>query len=195
MAIFQVEAANLPELPVALAEGTERAASTEEQPVDPTVAGAQAPGQPAAPGAVLSLPGGYNPDPFQGPAAKALPAPPKATPTPSDPAGDLKPRGPGALPNPGGFGPLLPSGPGTPGPQAPVEPTRPTVAVTGIIDVEGGTDMALVEMGQNQRIVQVGDMLDTYKVKKIDMSGLVLVNGKDRYFVALASSDTEAGKG
>jgi hypothetical protein len=34
MAIFQVEAANLPELPVALAEGTERAASTEERPVE-----------------------------------------------------------------------------------------------------------------------------------------------------------------
>ena len=140
----------------------------------------------------LTVPGGYNPDPFRGPALKqeenkTQPAPPRA------PSIKIGP----ALPNPGGFEPLPQPGGGSTPPvvEAPPAPVRPTVAVTGIIDVEGGTDMALVEMGQSQRIVQVGDLVDTYKVKKIDLNGLLLVNGKDRFYVALASTEKEAGKG
>ena len=170
----------------AQAPGLEQAAAA---PGAPGADGSPAP-EPAAPGKGVAPAGlgttgaGYNPDPFRSPVEPKVQGPPPA-PGPRVQR-DLWPGNPGSLPNPGGEvpgGPVLPGGPIEPAVQ------RPTLAVTGIIDVEGGTDMALVEVGSASRIVQVGDLVDTYKVKKIDMSGLVLVNGKDRYFVALASTE------
>lgn len=184
--------------------GSSRPANAAPQKDDQQLASAAAPGAEANGGVTagmlpsdtdpapkLAVPGGYNPDPFRGPAPK-VEQPSRSEPPPPPP--DIRvERSFGPLPNPGGLGP----GRLAPVEQQPVEepPVRPTLAVTGIIDVEGGTDMALVELGQSQRIVQVGDMVDTYKVKKIDLKGLLLVNGKDRFFAALASTEKDAGKG
>jgi hypothetical protein len=128
----------------------------------------------------------YNPDPFRSRVVKPVdpvtpPAPPSTTPPPPAPEWT-----PGPLPGPGGSGV-------TPGPSValpPPAPVRPSVSVTGIIDVEGGLDMALVSFGEKQQIVQVGDMVDNYRVKKIGLDGVLLVNGKDRYFVAIASTES-----
>jgi hypothetical protein len=71
---------------------------------------------------------------------------------------------------------------------APPPPPRPTLAVTGIIDSQGGTDMALVTIGTESRILQLGDTLPgNYRVKRIAMDGVLLVSGTDRYFVALGN--------
>lgn len=67
-------------------------------------------------------------------------------------------------------------------------PPRPQVAVTGIIDAEGGADMALVDVDTEHRIIQIGDLLPgNYRVKRIAMDGVLLVSGNDRYFVALGN--------
>lgn len=161
------------------------------QPDAGTAAGGPAP---AGAGAVGLGVGGYNPDPFRAPANVEQPA--KVTPAPAPkPAQHEQPSArwpgnPGALPNPGGEGgATLPAGP-----VEPPAPVRPTVVVTGIIDVDGGHDMALLEMNSQQRIVQVGDEVDSYKVKKIDLNGVLLVNGKDRYYAGLASTEKAEGK-
>lgn len=76
---------------------------------------------------------------------------------------------------------------------APPPPPRPQVAVTGIIDSEGGADMALIDLGTEHRIIQLGDMLPgNYQVKRIAMDGVLLVSGTDRYFVALGNKSEGA---
>ena len=128
-------------------------------------------------------PSGYNPDPFRSRSVKPVePVPPKPPVVePPPPQGPYLP--PGGADGGGGF-----QG-GPPVVAPPPAPVRPTLSVTGIIDVEGGMDMALVEMNAKQQIVQVGDMVDKYRVKRIGLDGVLLVNGKDRFFVALASPD------
>lgn len=167
-------------------------ASADTQAAAPDAGTTGEPGQPGTAPA-LTVPGGYNPDPFRGPAAKKDEK--EAQPAPPAPSVRVERSSPGPLPGAGDFGPLPRVGGTGPAPvEPPPAPVRPTLAVTGIIDVEDGSDMALVEMGQSQRIVQVGDMVDAYKVKKIDLNGLLLVNGKDRFYAALASTEKEAGK-
>jgi hypothetical protein len=145
----------------------------------------------AQPNVGLGAPG-YNPDPFRSP-AKVEPVKPVVKPAPVEHHQTERwPGNPGELPNPGGPG-VAPGGPTLPVP--PPAPVRPTLTVTGIIDVQGGTDMALVETGSQQRIVQVGDQVDAYKVKKIDLGGILLVNGKDKYYAGLASTEKADGKG
>lgn len=143
----------------------------------------------------LTLPGQYNPDPFRAPASadeKKTPAPapaPKFTP-PSRPAPALPSVGREFTPPPAPSVPVVP-----PAPVAPPAPERPNVVVTGIIDVEGNPDMALVEFGAEQRIIQIGDQLSDYKVKKIGLDGIWLVHGKDRFFVALGTPNTPGAPG
>jgi hypothetical protein len=85
-------------------------------------------------------------------------------------------------------------------PAPPPPPVRPELAVNGIIDAEGGKDMALVAMGEKQRILRVGDKLpNNYRVKRIGMDGVLLVHARDRYFVELGAKEEPAagaqGKG
>lgn len=168
-------------------------------------AGAEA-GHPAQPGAAAPGAGpagapqpnvglgasGYNPDPFRAP-AQLNPVKPLVNEKPlvKEKPAERWPGNPGQLPNAGGPG-VAPTAP-----APPVAPpvVRPTLTVTGIIDVQGGTDMALVEQGSQQRIVQVGDQVDAYKVKKIDLGGITLVNGKDKYYAGLTSTEKADGKG
>jgi hypothetical protein len=144
----------------------------------------------AQPNVGLGAPG-YNPDPFRAP-AKAEPVKPvvKEKPAVERHPAERWPGNPGELPNAGG----ATVAPGPTPPVAPPVPVRPTLTVTGIIDVQGGTDMALVEQGAQQRIVQVGDQVDAYKVKKIDLGGITLVNGKDKYYAGLTSTEKADGK-
>jgi hypothetical protein len=74
-------------------------------------------------------------------------------------------------------------------------PDRPAVALTGVLDTEGAPGMALLMVDTERRVVQVGDVLPkNYRVKKISQNGIELVNGRDRYFVALGVSDKNAKK-
>lgn len=188
----QAQPASAPGKKVASADPGDGAAAG--QAGVPGQPGAPVSGQPGQPLPNVGLPvGGYNPDPFRAPAN--LDPADKPVVKPSAPAKPEPARWPGSPgPLPGAGNPEVVIQPG--GPTLPVEPpapVRPTLTVTGIIDVDGGHDMALVEMNQQQRIVQVGDLVDSYRVKKIDLSGVVLVHGKDRFHASLAS--TEGNKG
>jgi hypothetical protein len=79
-------------------------------------------------------------------------------------------------------------------PAPPAPPARPELLLTGVIDAEkGGTDMALVIMEDQQRILQVGDKLpNNYRVAKIGLGGVWLVSGKDRFFVAVGEKTEPA---
>jgi len=98
---------------------------------------------------------------------------------------------------------VTPAAPVAPAPApAPVPvtpPERPNVSVTGIIDTEGAPGMALISVASDQRIIQVGDVLpQNYRVKRIWNNGIELVNGRDRFFVALGEGSQAAkpaGKG
>jgi hypothetical protein len=71
-------------------------------------------------------------------------------------------------------------------PLQPAAPARPDVVVTGIIDGGASNDMALVDLGQEHHILQVGDAVEKgYRVKSIAMDGVWLVNGPDTFFVSL----------
>ncbi len=177
------------------------------------------PGQPGAPEMAgqpgLPLPEVYNSDPFRPavqPKSKGAAAAPAPAPAPApERAGPRKAQALLAAPEPAGAWPLPAAGPGAvagsapaagapAAPAAPAAPTRPELAVTGIIDASEGADMALVSLGAEQRIIQVGDLLpNNYRVKRIGMDGVLLVNGKDRYFVALGNkaqaTSTASGQG
>lgn len=174
------------QLAKATSEGT---AAT--SPTDPAV-GAPALGNVPglnAPG--LQLPGQYNPDPFRAGAEEKKPG----TPKPAAPKAEVKVAQ--AAPRPGPSLPSVDEFPGMrrfqglpsvapPAPPVKTGPTRPTLSVTGIISAEDGKDMALIEMGSDHRIIQQGDMLpNRYRVTHIAADGVMLVNGSDRYFVAL----------
>jgi len=186
--------------------GTPAAAAVKEGTPD-AEAPAPEPGPEA--GAVVaqkapSLPGQYNPDPFRPavkptgtgtPAVRAVtPAPVKVAPAPAPaPA-----RGPApTLP------PVVEARASVQAaevkeekPAPPPPPVRPEVAVNGIIDAEGGKDMALAEVGEKSRILRVGDVLpNNYRVKRIGMDGVLLVHARDRYFVELGAKEEPAAAG
>jgi hypothetical protein len=169
----------------------------------PQMATANGPGlgTPAGP----AVPGQYNPDPFR-PAVKTpapvnvTPPPAKVTVRPSRPKslGSHGPRWVG-IPLPAvaalgsGSGPAGPGGPGAP--VVPAGPVRPEVTVTGVIVGESGQDMALVTVGMERRVLQVGDLVgNDYRVKRISMAGMLLANGKDRYMVVQGAHHEGAGK-
>jgi hypothetical protein len=155
-------------------------------------------------GPALQLPAIFNPDPFH--PAVTPKAPPGAAVKPAAPAHSEPKHGaqrsaayPPSLPAvaaPGSRPSAAPS-PGAPAaPLLPPAPVRPTVSVSGIIDAQDGPDMALAEVDSVQRIIQVGDVLpNKYRVKRIQMDGVLLVNGKDRFFVALGSKAQAANAG
>jgi hypothetical protein len=145
-------------------------------------------GEAPTPDRTLQLPELYNPDPFK--PAKAPPAAKSGgvvmTPRPDPP----KPHYDGPKLPPSGIGDLgnlfpRPSAENTK-PAAPAPPPRPTLVVTGIIDSRDGKDMAIMDVGPDHRIAQVGDEIaNRYRVARIVLDGIWLSNGKDRYFVAL----------
>lgn len=147
----------------------------------------------------LQLPGTFNPDPFRPLAsgkavAKSAPAPPPAAPAPTRMA--KLPKWPTfqGLPSLGGEGGLPPAQPSVITPAPPPGPVRPAVVLTGVIDVDDGDDMALAVLdGKDRRILQVGDVVaNNYRVKKIAMDGILLINGTDKYFVTLGKQDEAA---
>lgn len=148
----------------------------------------------------MQLPGTYNPDPFR-PAkgAKSTLPPLEAAPPPPPVRKPL--RTASALRWPGNFesvpslgGGDVPAKPEVVVPAPPPAPIRPMMLVTGIIDVEDGDDMALIVLdGRDRRILQVGDVVaNNYRVKKIAMDGVMLVNGTDKYFVSIGKKDESA---
>ena len=99
----------------------------------------------------------------------------------------------GGLPGVDGAFPGL-SGDAQVRPAPPAPPARPDLQLTGVIDAEkGGTDMALVIIDDQQRILQVGDRLpNNYRVAKIALDGVLLVSGKDRFFVTVGKKTEPA---
>jgi hypothetical protein len=179
-------------------------AQAENPPVTPPDAEG-GPTDPTQPG-VPPPPGQYNPDPFR-PQVKLEPDKPAKPGRSRDPG----PRGGGVEPDRGGPdwpGEALPADPRGPSPEGPAGgtrpvpsqpvqpagPQRPELFVTGIIDAEDGADMALVELDQKHRIIQVGDVVgNNYRVVRIGMEGVLLQNGTDRYFVALGNKSQAKG--
>ena len=179
----------------AVTEGTPEAAAPAPAPEAGPVVAQKTP----------SLPGQYNPDPFRPavkPSSSTAPAVRPVTPAPAVVAPRPAPaRGPApTLP------PVVEAKPSVQvaeakeeKPAPPPPPVRPEVAVSGIIDAEGGKDMALAEVGEKSRILRVGDVLpNNYRVKRIAMDGVLLVHTRDRYFVELGAKEEPAtgqGKG
>ncbi len=72
-------------------------------------------------------------------------------------------------------------------------PERPTCLVTGVIDAEDGASMAIVKFGERRQIVSLGDAVSNdYWVKEIKLTGITLVNGKDRFFVPVSKPEATA---
>jgi len=146
----------------------------------------------------MQLPGTFNPDPFRplrGAKVAPMPAPapaPRAAAKPVRTASAL--RWPSSFDNVPSLSPSGQAKPETLVPAAPPAPVRPMMLVTGIIDVEDGDDMALIVLdGRDRRILQVGDVVaNNYRVKKIAMDGVMLVNGTDKYFVSIGKKDEAA---
>jgi hypothetical protein len=156
-------------------------------------------GEAPVPDRTLQLPELYNPDPFK--PAKVPPAERSSgvvvVPKPSKPHYDgpkLPPAGIADLGNPGNRSPGSGSGSTKPAPAGP--PPRPTLVVTGIIDSRDGSDMAIMDVGPDHRLAQVGDEIaNRYRVARIVLDGVWLSNGKDRYFVALGPQNpSQTGK-
>ncbi|HEU4752768.1 MAG TPA: hypothetical protein VFU47_06635 [Armatimonadota bacterium] len=179
---------------------------------DPTPAASPQPAQAAQPdgakpqmaqgGAPGLGVGGVNPDPFRPTVGSSPSGAPVAGPKP--PAAGSPAPGP-RLPSvdAGSPGPAVePAGPsGVPVETAPEpqKPARPALTVTGVLDVDKGDDMALVQVGPEQRIVQVGDKLpNDYRVKRIALDGVLLVHSgdqsflPDRYFVPTGGNNQPA---
>jgi hypothetical protein len=82
----------------------------------------------------------------------------------------------------------------------PLGPERPEVRVTGT-SVTEGLNLAILEVGPEHRVVQVGDVVSKgYRVKKIQLQGVVFGKDKDRFFqgvgakTAADKSDNSLGK-
>jgi hypothetical protein len=66
---------------------------------------------------------------------------------------------------------------------------RPEIVVRGTSVVDG-MNLAILEVGQDHRVVQTGDVLDNhFKVKKIKLEGIWVTgdNGKDMFFVPVGA--------
>ncbi|MGV3720678.1 MAG: hypothetical protein ACO1SX_07185 [Actinomycetota bacterium] len=132
----------------------------------------------------LTLPSQFNPDPFKS-AARPQAAKPAAAPAvgvTSKPAAKaaalpvnvpvIPAAGKGALLAPAPAPPFVP----------PPKPEKPDVRVTGTSMVDG-MNLALLEVGQDHRVVQVGDLVAKgYRVKKINLDGVLFANKKDSFF-------------
>jgi hypothetical protein len=72
----------------------------------------------------------------------------------------------------------------------PAGPERPEVRVTGT-SVTDGMNLAILEIGPEHRVVQVGDVVSKgYRVKKIQLQGVVFAKDKDHFFQGVgAKSD------
>lgn len=165
---------------------TKMALSVAEAGADPAHPGA-APAE-GAPG--INLPGQYNPDPFKA-AAKPDVAPQAVEVTPKPAPAPVKPqiKAP-ALPDATGKGGLMPPVTLVTPPPVPAGPERPEVRVTGTSVVDG-LNLAIVEIGPEHRVVQVGDVVSKgYRVKKIQLQGVVFAKEKDHFFQGVgAKSD------
>jgi hypothetical protein len=163
--------------------GTRMALSVAEAGGDPAHPAGGSPE--AAPG--INLPGQYNPDPFKAtmkpePPVKAVQVTPKPAPAP------VKPKPAPQLPDASLKGPATTLiNPIAPPPAA---PERPAVRVTGT-SVTDGMNLAILEIGPEHRVVQVGDVVSKgYRVKKIQLQGVVFVKDKDHFFQGVgAKSD------
>lgn len=171
-------------------------------PKKPAVSAAAVPQQPVLDPQtqvlVSSLPPAYNADPFKPavvPVGDSRPAPPPPPPPvrrpPAQNYGGPRLQWPGSVRvEPGRPGGPAPS---QPGPAVPQPPDRPVVTVSGVIESAKGEDMALVMVGADNRLVKVGDLVEKgYKVAEINLDGIWLASGKDRFFVSLASTPTGA---
>ena len=149
---------------------TKMALSVAENGVDPKT-GAQ--GTPE-----IVLPGQYNPDPFKS-TAKSV-APPQTVQVTPKPAAPKASKPAPQLPD-SRLGPALPQVTAVPT-LIPLGPERPEVRVTGTSVVDG-MNLAILELGQEHRVVQVGDVVSKgYRVKKIQLQGVVFGKDKDRFF-------------
>jgi len=133
----------------------------------------------------LTLPSQFNPDPFKT-SAKAVgvvSTPPVASvPKPAATASAI--RGGVSLPDVytqramGGGAPPPTTTAVVPTPK----PAKPEVLVTGTSMVSG-MNLAILEVGQDHRVVQVGDLVaDGYRVKKIQLDGVMFANKKESFF-------------
>jgi hypothetical protein len=163
--------------------GTRMALSVAETGGDP----AHPAGNPeAAPG--INLPGQYNPDPFKATVKPEAPKTVQVTPKPA-PA-PVKPRPAPQLPDASLRGPATPLTNLIAPPPMPAGPERPEVRVTGT-SVTDGMNLAILEIGPEHRVVQVGDVVSKgYRVKKIQLQGVVFAKDKDHFFQGVgAKSD------
>lgn len=163
---------------------TKMALSVAEAGTDPTQSGAATPN--GAPG--INLPGQYNPDPFKS-AAKPEVAPKAVEVTPKPAPVKTQIKAP-SLPDASGKGGLTPPVTLVTPPPVPAGPERPEVRVTGTSVVDG-LNLAIVEIGPEHRVVQVGDVVSKgYRVKKIQLQGVVFAKEKDHFFQGVgAKSD------
>ena len=160
------------------------AAPVDPAPATPPVVTAAVPSVKGA-----AVPSRVNPDPFRPVTgtAKVEPGSPVAPPPVATGPVAARPPAP-TLPPAGVAAPTVPEKPAAPAPPPP--PVRPQVAVTGIIDAENGKDMALAAVGDEQRILTVGDRLpNNYRVKRIAKDGVLLVHKRDRFFVELGAQE------
>lgn len=165
----------------------------------------------AAPVGGRAYPSQYNPDPFRAVVRRRQRSEMEAmlrrafgqAPTPG------RPRGGGPMTSAGRPRPLppvtgvdmvpYPAGGGAVPSERPVveavavRPVRPELTVTGIINPREGQSMALVALGSQQRILQVGDTLpNNYRVRRVDLDGVLLTDGKDIFFVGLGAKSQSA---
>jgi len=133
----------------------------------------------------IPLPSQFNPDPFQSPSkptekkAPRVEVSPKPAPAPA-PAPSFVGRPP-VMPD--ASRPLLSGGVVTPVPVTPPPPPeKPDVRVTGTSVVDG-MSLAILEVGQDHRVVQVGDLVAKgYRVKKIQLEGVLFASKRDSFF-------------
>ena len=122
----------------------------------------------------------FNPDPFRSKAPN--PENLRPTPAPTPPPAPPVERAPSWTNGAGGLPDLDPT-PAPVTPAAPAGPQRPEVAVVGVMDAQGGKDLAILKLGAEQRLVGVGDMVaNDYRVKSVGLDGVWLTHGRDRYF-------------
>jgi len=162
--------------------GTKLALSGAEGGVDPKTGTQGAP--------EIVLPGQYNPDPFKSTAKPADEVKQvQVTPKPAPVAPKVKQIAP-PLPD---ARPGFPLPPTTTAPLVPAGPERPEVRVTGTSVVDG-MNLAILEVGPEHRVVQVGDVVSKgYRVKKIQLQGVVFVKDKDHFFQGVGAK-TETAK-
>jgi hypothetical protein len=130
----------------------------------------------------LTLPSQFNPDPFKSSAKTPPVMHVPAVGVTSKPVAKATALQGSAPVIPGvGKGSLLVPAPAPPF-VPPPKPEKPDVRVTGTSMVDG-MNLALLEVGQDHRVVQVGDLVAKgYRVKKINLDGVLFANKKESFF-------------